>query len=291
MGQHAMSTMLFLYTSTYIHSSTIPRQIIDEAPLQHRSPFPSRCGRRSQYLFVRLAPHPPSWYIRQQRAWIAPFAFGGAAAAQQVMTAPVEGYRDHRWAAATTAGFGHGIRIQISIILISFCPVLIYYLVLAFQRATAGREECTPDAAAAAAVAGTTAIGDETVARNLSRPFWGWWAVHWHAVFKEDSIQVAISSWSAAASGNAFHSPGTARVRRHKKSKALLILSARGCRDLPKVSNLHRCPAGFGKLYVCSLHDCAVCTPTFPHRRESCSISRETPRCTAVVFVWQSRPI
>lgn len=161
----------------------------------------------SQYLFVRMAPHPPSWYIRQQRAWVAPFAYGGAAAQQQavVMAAPEGYYRENsRW--GSMAGLGSGMRIQISILAVSFCPVLIYYLLLAFQRATQG--ECAPEAATT-----TTITGEEPAAgQKLSPPSRGRrWAAHWQALFREDAVQVAIASMSAAASGNAFHSPGTAK--------------------------------------------------------------------------------
>eukprot|EP00903_Cladosiphon_okamuranus_P021114 g19395.t2 len=171
------------------------------------------------YLFVRLAPHPPSWYLRQQRPWTAPFAYGGAAAQQAMAVAaaaPAEGYRlHHRW--ASMAGFGPGPRVHVSILLVSFCPLLLLYLLLAFQRATTtprggGGGSAAPEGPVTIAVAG----GDEPAGARepfspTAAPPRGWWAVHWHALFSEDGIQVAISSWSAAASGNAFHSPGTAR--------------------------------------------------------------------------------
>eukprot|EP00752_Nemacystus_decipiens_P003653 g3367.t1 len=157
------------------------------------------------------------------RVWIAPFAYGGAAGQQALTALAAEGYRDHRWAAPAWGGegFGLGIRVHISIILVSFCPVLMYYLLLAFQRSVWSEERTAQTAAAA------TASSDEAPATQeqaeLSAPIRGWWAVHWHALFGDDSVQVAISSWSAAASGNAFHSPGTARknmvVGRRKSSR------------------------------------------------------------------------
>lgn len=92
------------------------------------------------------------------------------------------------------------------LLLLSLGPALLY-LLLALHRTP--REE-----GRAAEDAGSMLGGDEPAGRKLAASVRGGsWVARWSALFGEDTAQVVISSLSAAASSNAFHSPGTARVR------------------------------------------------------------------------------
>lgn len=170
---------------------------------------------------VRLPPHPPSWHIyHRQHAWIPPFAFNGAAARHPSVVASAGGHREHRWALAGSGGFSLA---HVSIVLLSFCPVLAYLLVTAaFQRRTAlytpinsSMESCARDARKPASKEVPEFTGPTpTVAGRTPTPVRGWWAKHWSALLEDDNVQVAISSLSAAAASNVFYAPGTARVSR-----------------------------------------------------------------------------
>lgn len=174
----------------------------------------------SQYLAVRLAPHPPSWHARQQRPWIPPFAYGGGTAGRHPTTivVPAGGHREHRWA---LAGSGYNSLTYVSmILLLSLCPILAYFLVMAaFQRRTAlytldpSAEGCARDVREPGSSSEELPVFTEVGAEERPSTLKGsWWAVQWSALLEDDNVQVAISSLSAAAASNAFYAPGTARV-------------------------------------------------------------------------------
>jgi len=141
---------------------------------------------------------------------MAPFAFGGAAAGQQAVAVPAAG--GSRWAPAGLVVEGSsGFRLPTTsvLLLLSLGPVVLYLLLALHRAPREGEEGAAEDAGAM--IGG----GDEPVGRKLSNSGRGGsWVARWSALLGEDTVQVAISSLSAAALTNAFHSPGTARVRR-----------------------------------------------------------------------------
>ncbi|CAN0071466.1 unnamed protein product [Scytosiphon promiscuus] len=159
------------------------------------------------YLLVRLAPHPPSWHIRQQHPWVPPFAYGGTATRHPAVVISGGGHREQRWAfAGSSFGLAH-----FPIVLLSLCPVVAYFLLMAaYQRRSAlytldSAEGCARD---------VRDPGPEELPMftgGAGKPLQGWWAAQWSALMEDDNVQVAISSLSAAAASNVFYSPGTAR--------------------------------------------------------------------------------